>query len=116
MKATELRIGNWVYQGNTYGNQRVSSYELYGFSGGSNSSYYSEWKPIPLTKEWLERFGFKVGNLYADKGWFWLERYRTLRAYVFVIEDKLIKVKYVHQLQNLYFALTGEELETKPQK
>jgi hypothetical protein len=25
-----------------------------------------------------------------------------------------IKIKYVHQLQNLYFALTGEELKIKP--
>ena len=25
--------------------------------------------------------------------------------------DSLIKIKYLHQLQNLYFALTGQELE-----
>ena len=25
--------------------------------------------------------------------------------------DSICKVKYLHQLQNLYFALTGEELE-----
>ena len=31
----------------------------------------------------------------------------------FEIEDKNINIKYVHQLQNLYFALTGEELTIK---
>ncbi len=69
--------------------------------------------PIPLTEEWLVKFGF-IKDFYG-----------------FVLDDKMslsfstklspfwqdsplsINIQYVHQLQNLYFALTGSELEIK---
>ncbi len=69
--------------------------------------------PIPLTEEWL----LKLGGV-------WLvqepNRYNFYNnVFVTVIEDSFlywitefetcVEVKYVHQLQNLYFALTDEE-------
>lgn len=66
--------------------------------------------PIPLTEEWLLRFGFEKKS--SDV--FELYEYAIERNYDsvdFIFEGKIIRViKYVHQLQNLYFALTGEEL------
>jgi hypothetical protein len=75
-------------------------------------------EPIPLTEEWLVKFGFKFTKNGSDI-WY--------KEYCFIEFDKLIKcyieegrgiiclehIKYVHQLQNLYFALTGEELTIK---
>jgi hypothetical protein len=41
------------------------------------------------------------------------QRQKTLigtQFFTFYFEGNRIKIQYVHQLQNLYFALTGEEL------
>ena len=63
-------------------------------------------KPIPLTEEWLVKFGFKKGV----KGWFkTLDKNYKFNLYLY--HDS--KYKSVHQLQNLYFALTNEELTFK---
>jgi len=110
MKASELRIGNWV--------------DLV----GSNSSFQidtiydnelSGIEPIPLTEEWLERFGFElpahtwIGNKFHlteygegskhPNGGIWVVAMNKNNAII-------SEIKYVHQLQNLYHALTGEEL------
>jgi hypothetical protein len=66
---------------------------------------------ITLTEEWLVKFG--VNKLHKNiKVSYWnddfLHEQMTLR-----INETLIKIKHVHQLQNLYFALTGEELTLK---
>ena len=117
MKPEELRIGNWVNQGGKYENRKCTAYEIYGFSRLSNSEYYKEWKPIPITEQWLLDFGFEHQNdvwfkfsaqnvfihlSYGFDGWgLWDDEYGAVRYGI---------NKYVHQLQNLYYALTGEEL------
>jgi hypothetical protein len=72
---------------------------------------YDEIKPIELTEEWLLKFGFKQTfiskiHLTFDKGSFHLLK----RVNHIQIWYENIDVKYVHQLQNLYFALTNQEL------
>jgi hypothetical protein len=78
-----------------------------------------QFKPIPLTEEWLLKLGLEkigiwtfslnlVGNLdliyySGEKGWS-----IGLKSY-----SDFSNLKYVHQLQNLYFALTGKELKIK---
>lgn len=90
-------------------------------------------KPIPLTEQWLERFGFKK-EMYGAKSEtnleLWIESwkihygtYRNGEKYFKLVADggyddsgelDLLPIcKYVHQLQNLYFALTGKELTLK---
>ena len=68
--------------------------------------------PIPLTEEWLIKFGVKLMpeseytmNTYDIAGF---KLWRTNGKFLF--NDK-IEIKYVHQLQNIYFALTNKELE-----
>jgi hypothetical protein len=74
--------------------------------------------PIPLTEEWLLKFGFKesgrdINIIHWYNGVIYLNSYELdfngywLRYYRGRIH---CKINYVHQLQNLYFALTGEEL------
>jgi len=70
---------------------------------------------IPLTEEWLIKLGFhEVLGVYAVYG-----RELNLKLidgyWEFYFKGKYVSViKHVHQLQNLYFALTGVELTTKP--
>lgn len=73
-------------------------------------------KPIKLTEEWLIKFGFEVA---LNGLWDVTENYSMrleMDNYVRCSTEpiSLIEIKYVHQLQNLYFALTGKEL--KPPK
>ena len=63
-------------------------------------------KPIQITEEWLLKFGF-----YEFNGWYKkdnLEIYKT--TFCFYIPNFSIELNYVHQLQNLYFAITNNEL------
>ena len=112
MKASELRIGNLVYESVLSKISRkktgvkiceLNSLKIHHVESFPESEYYS---PIPLTEEWLMKFGFE-------------KAYETCYQYKdFILNDKFImmdiditiQLKHVNQLQNLYFALTGEEL------
>lgn len=71
-------------------------------------------EPIPLTPEWLDRCGFKDGKLNDFKIGYDNEDFVHSQMSV-PFDGQLIKVKYLHQLQNLYYALIGEELTIKEQ-
>ena len=69
---------------------------------------------IPLTKDWLLRFGFEIGGLnwYLDG----LGLYVEDGNYFYSLRDEGIMdlhIKHVHQLQNLYFTLTEKQLIIK---
>lgn len=131
MKASELRIGNYV-SNIGHGLIRVSEIfqvKIYGI-GVYSSDYTSQRHlkytyPIPLTEEWLLKFGFELEHEFANA----YKMYTTKHPYdcsniTYSINEKMLRfsngqnkgstlipyVKHVHQLQNLYFALTGEEL------
>lgn len=75
---------------------------------------------IPLTAEWLVRFGFKNDEGWSidiSEGdgrfdWFCIAEVRGGFYYSVGGNEYIIgkEIKWVHQLQNLYFALTGKEL------
>ena len=100
MKATELRIGNWV----TENGRLIHIHDGFGIDHAYN------FEPIPLTEEWLLRFWFEQKTssfvIYPVS----IKR-QTKNAFFY--SPTSLHLKYVHQLQNLYFALTGEELEIK---
>lgn len=76
--------------------------------------------PIPLTEEWLDRTVFEKAHTTGLYG-FSANGFR----YCIDLNNKSINfdyseyvglfanIEFVHQIQNLYFALTGEELEFK---
>ena len=109
IKSTDLRIGNWIeyepFDG--LGFEIIQVQEL-PFNEGSNQ------KPIPLTEEWLVRAGFEKAidsNLWVNDSYYQLTFNSQIGASLY--EDEYwIKsnIIYLHSLQNLYFALTGEEL------
>lgn len=72
--------------------------------------------PILLTEEWLRNMGFTGdGNMnILVNSRIILEydsHYNTVELYSLGFKANLhLEVKYVHQLQNIYFALSGEEI------
>ena len=116
MKATELRIGNLVwddYSGEMIVSQiyqsNVSLRKTINLSEGIYGIDNIE--PIPLTEEWLLKLGF---NHNADENeFYWLDEFSIAKRSdfeVFLNDEYICDLQYFHQLQNLYFALTGEEL------
>ena len=114
MKANELRIGNYVYDDYLKKNKQINGIfdnEIWLSEIGEDEfdqrSIIDSINPIPLTEEWLLKFGFK--NL--SVGLFELI-HNNLIGYRLSIEGQYgyEEIKYIHQLQNLYYALIGEEL------
>lgn len=123
MEESELRIGNWVYL-----KSKNKWYQIgngHDIDEGIDSDDFS---PIPLTEEWLLKFGFVHDCATPDIN-FWIDmitHYLELRdfrdewypTYCQLPEMPnertqrcgMNAIKYAHQLQNLYFALTGTEL------
>lgn len=124
MKAKELRIGNLVkYSLSNIPQEIKSIISVHGdyivnFQNSEFSNTIDKIKPIPLTEEWLLKFGFiKLDNNKYGIGTYnneyWIE-FVMDRVFFFIAaymdSPPSVGVKYVHQLQNLYFSLTGEEL------
>lgn len=134
----ELRIGNWLFGDNPLGSlgipppsyfqvenifeDKVNVWQVEGFG-----DEWSNGEPIPLTPEILLKCGFNVkknhiftldinGGEYIMIGKLLTDN--TFRLFEFYHIDNqgeevcysLIPIMSLHQLQNLYFALTGEEL------
>jgi hypothetical protein len=121
IKAEELRIGNWVLMQN-----QLEDYWPMPIEDGCEISGAEKYKPIPLTPEILEKYGFEMTN---SKNYLSLPNQSHLYElsidennlgihYQMVtkrnVEPRTVignRLQYLHQLQNLYFALTGEELQ-----
>jgi hypothetical protein len=109
MKANELRIGNYILlQGCTKPTQVF-------IIDTTETSTQTTASPIPLTQEWLLKSGFQrrqIKDLICYKtNQLELYQYASNNFKIFFeYADGEVELKYVHQLQNLYFALTGEEL------
>jgi len=102
MDNKELRIGNLVFDLEEKENTEVIQWTF-------ESDYFTSLKPIPLTEEWLIKFGFVVAKTRWRKGAVVLSK--NDNGYLF--KTTAINIKHLHQLQNLYFALTNEELTIK---
>ena len=120
MKQEELRICNYVFhKGNVIMVENIMSHAinvelLYGEI--FEDIPVDKLDPIPLTEEWLLKCGFNQNILcwVCDKFTIAgsVEHGYVLTGYC--LENIFpVNVFYVHQLQNLYFALTGKELEIK---
>jgi hypothetical protein len=126
MKASELRIGNLTKDQLTGELMSVvglsDTGDIIGYViNGENYPLPEGWQMvgIPLTEEWLLKFGFvpdkwnldfsfptnkdHVVSKDGENGW-----YYGFECYLEHLPA--IELKYVHTLQNLYFVLTGEEL------
>ncbi|WP_026465074.1 hypothetical protein [Adhaeribacter aquaticus] len=124
MEASELRIGNWVKC--PHGDVQIERFIDLGvrFIDGSGGTF-SSIDPIPLTSEWLGRFGFDVrddnpkqkphyeGDVLINIAGFEFTNSMKDGFYSYGVNDGNTILSYVHQLQNFYFAVKGKELELK---
>lgn len=120
MKANELRIGNLVHDRLRKTNLIVTAYSnAVLFTGGATGKPISLFEPIPLTEEWLLKFGFEDGTrkrLGVSKDGEICVSFHRKRGIAFISDSRdnnyafSSPCEHVHQLQNLYFALCGEEL------
>lgn len=126
MQASELRIGNLVdYYGSMVTVNSINDTDV-GFSDYIPIDYplLDEIKPIPLTEEWLVRFGGKLDDLETDcyplsslTLDYRFYKSTCLDGSFYWTCDKILGdtyIQHVHQLQNLYFALTRTELTLNP--
>jgi hypothetical protein len=126
----ELRINNWVYA-----LKATPSPIQVSFNKDFEIWKTYDYDPIPITPKILEKCGFKKSlHPKLDKNC-WSKNFGDLE---FIISNKIFLdvytkynpsyevryfdynfittkkgINYVHQLQNLYFAITGKELEVK---
>lgn len=130
MKATELRIGNYVV-GKKWPEYDlelivVTSVDDIGINleeglgeGIRREFYHHDISPIPLTTEILEKCGFEKREVVEDGIIYGKTKYTLIYT---IATDGLhhfflngyhndVQIDNLHQLQNLYFALTGEELD-----
>jgi hypothetical protein len=77
-------------------------------------------KPMPLSNEWMVKLGFsenKDGQWLNHRGlslWFRLDlrdNVPDLTIWNYTSLFSIRQLQYVHELQNVYFSLTGEELK-----
>lgn len=114
MEARELMKGNLVmYYNKIHTIQTIGQWCHTDLS--SDELPIDKLKRIPLTDEWLLRFGFDKKS--KNQEWI-LNKIRiceTVHKGLCWVDNDIdfIEVNNVHQLQNLYFALTGQELELK---
>lgn len=130
MKQSELRIGNYVldHNDNIIRIEKVNA--QIDMSGAwptiaFNGVYYyvSYCKPIPLTEEWLRKFGFVIEKKWESKaGSDFLQHNKEVvvslshhygnHIYLNSNEHNLrYMIEYVHELQNIYYILIGEKLD-----
>lgn len=123
MKANELRIGNYLQyyigeDGYEWQPSGIDHHDIV-WCVEDNDDFNKSYRPIPITEEWLLKFGFEKITAWYRK---WLHAINLMinvghgQTIAGLYEFKNIPIKqvsYVHELQNLYFALTGEELEAK---
>ena len=120
--ANQLRINNLVYYNNQHNEiglvteiktSLIPKIDYVGINNRIDIYYQTKHiNPIPLTEEWLLKFGFdnkhnKDKFTIILKGKLNYEKGRTYFNSWTILEKQ---PDYVHELQNLYFALTGEEL------
>jgi hypothetical protein len=137
MKAQDLRIGNYIEVGLNIKFESVYSI-IEEISNNSNVVLIKDANilrvmpldvinPIPLTEEWLLKFGFEKNEIPTSLKDFYIINYQLENFVVYLLESSfeielinksgeqfnlfINKKKQVHILQNLYFALTGKELK-----
>lgn len=118
MEANELRINNYYkLKGSVLDGGICQLKNLNDFIHIGNLIKNDLVKPIPLTEEWLLKFGVekKYGCflLSTNRGTIQIEEDLAEISSVITHNGFMAPCKYVHQLQNLYFSLTGTELEIK---
>lgn len=130
MEAKNFRVGNYVTSKQWGGIHKIEGIEVMkdswelkvnGYVHKWEEKKYFDLEAITLTEEYFKRFGFNVeiGNptqliLRQSNIIFPIDIKKNIGDFIFFIGKGYGRIiKYVHELQNLFLAITGEELELK---
>lgn len=132
MKQSELRIGNYVWDSTDNVIQVRSINSPIYISNASPTIecngihyYLYYYKPIPLTEEWLHKFGFEIEEKWDSKaGKNFLQHDKEVVIslshhygnHIYLLNaihnpSPRYMIEYVHELQNVYHILTGQNLD-----
>lgn len=116
----DLRVGNWVIASDVIRRITSVSETKVTFEGVKNSVKQEDIQPVPLTEELLKKTGFrqlKETDLFEKmplEGFTY--KLHAQRIMIFHPGDNTLchwlntRIIYLHQLQNLYYCLTGREI------
>jgi hypothetical protein len=130
INANELRIGNWVKHLPNWSYRNDESKEFYfqwddsdWYKIGESCISLSDIEPILLTEEILLKCGFQHHKYANDESFFEMQISKDIFLNYSPFHCRYIlrkqwygniyngNIEHLHQLQNLYFALTKTELE-----
>ena len=115
MEATELMIGDWVFNKHHKKYIQITPYDFFNHAHLPNGEKYfaselkvisgRDFEPIPITKEILEKNGWEHrptgyvfhidgGKSYDNTLWY------IFNDNTFVVENAEFSIKYVHELQH----------------
>lgn len=116
IQANELRIGNYVRLSKSVTVDeniiKVTPHDISNAYEQNKKGANSFLQPIPLTEHWLIDFGFEIDWIISHKDEYF-NLFQQGSEYFYTADmcnHNSIAIDSVHQLQNLYFALTGKEL------
>lgn len=121
----EYRVGNYLLDNGRHN-------RIFQFGGLEANEEYTEWKyihwmipfpaysrinevePILLVGQWLLKFGFS--NPEYSNSWWMIDGFDGVikkfndKYYLSIGGEDVRELEFVHQLQNIYFAITDNEL------
>ncbi len=128
MKVEDLRIGNFINHNDDFHTVEEICFDGWlQLDNGQLNTYISECTPIDLIEKWIKRFGFvEKGNCFNfsrkdelghEFGDFAISKYDDTQVKIWRGERYcgVVHCQFVHELQNLFFVLTGKELILKPE-
>lgn len=111
----ELRIGNWVHLKESGAMQwEIDDFDIYCTDEKSTNDFI---EPILISSQILQKSGFKEHYFYSDQPAYKKGKYFVIKNWFQAIVGENAAVilnqdmRYIHQLQNIWFALENEELQ-----
>lgn len=112
IKAIELRIGNYYQENGTI--YRTTPDDITNLMRCESRKVKSDMQPIPLKEELLYKCGFRKDN---NSGKFHAAHieicFSNGESFGMTGNAPIYNLKCLHHLQNIYYDLTGIELEVK---
>ena len=131
MIAIELRLGNYIFEQDCHPfyfpveqiTKAANGHRIH-YRYNSISCMVEDAQPIKLTEEWLLKFDFKKARTFDELNRWFIGVNPVTKDWLFDLvwldgakspfyRNGHHQIQYVHQLQNLFFALAGTELELK---